>query len=96
MNIEYVIVCRGWADGRPDPDNLEGAFLREYDPEFAGGLGVAKWTRDLDEALKFTDVTEIFRLWKLSPKSRPTREDGRPNRPLTAFTIEIQPCQKRS
>lgn len=66
-----------------------GQYLRRYDPEARAGHGQAEWTAALDEALTFPDGAAAFACWRTVPRSRPFREDGRPNRPLTAYTVEI-------
>jgi len=94
MTVEYVIICRGWADGRPQPD-YEGLFLKAHDIEWGEGRGRFDWTPNLDDAEKFASMDEIMELWRSVPKCHPVRTtDGKPNRPLTAFTIEIMPCTK--
>jgi hypothetical protein len=64
-------------------------FLKTYDPEAYDGRGFAEWTRNVDEALKFPTAGEAWMLWRGVSRTRPTRSDGEPNRPLTAFTIEV-------
>lgn len=70
--------------------NVAGQYLSTYDPEAHDGWGDALWTDKLDEAMKFANIGDAFALWKSSPKSRPKRPDGHPNRPLSAFTITFQ------
>lgn len=84
--MAVVIVSRGLADGRP---LWNGEYLRAYDPEGLDGMGSFEWTPNLTEALKLSDHPAAFGLWRSVPKSRPRRSDGKPNRPLTAFNIEI-------
>jgi hypothetical protein len=66
-----------------------GLFLRTYDPEAAGGRGAATFTSDVDEAMAFDTLEAAVQCWQTVPESRPLREDGRPNRPLTAMTMEF-------
>jgi hypothetical protein len=69
-------------------------YLASYDPEYADGRGIVEWTRKLSSAMQFPDVVTAFRFYRQEPKARPVREDGRPNRPLTAFTIEVIPYEE--
>ena len=69
-----------------------GAYLGSYDPEANDGWGDASWTSDPAKALVFSNATEAIRLYKAIPANRPTRPDGRPNRPLTALAIELIPA----
>lgn len=96
-NQGYVIVCQGLAgrtfthQGKPPP---KGQYLANYDPEAHGGLGDADWTQDLDKAMRFPDQIAAFRCWTSVPRRRPTRPDGQPNKPLTAFAIEVAPVNE--
>lgn len=73
----------------PSVGSPAGLYLRSYDPEYAGGRGHADWTANIHDALRFETPGEAWMLWRKQPFTRPWREDGRPNRPLTAFTIEL-------
>ena len=75
--------------GQPVPS--VGQFLRHYDPDFNHGNGHAEWTPHLSFAQRFETKEEAWALWQAVPRDKPTRPDGRPNRPLTAFTISIVP-----
>lgn len=85
-----VIRCLGLAGqtvrGVSSPD---GQFLESYDPEAHDGGGFASWTSDVNGAIQFPDALSAFRFWKQRSKLLPTRPDGRPNRPLTAFSVEV-------
>jgi len=84
---DHVIICRGYADGRPCL--AEGCYLYRFDPEFAE-IGLVEWTRKLDEAMP-VDRLEAVQMFRTVSTTRPVRDDGEPNRPLTAFNIEISP-----
>ena len=43
--------------------------------------------KNKEKAMKFNDLMEISKVWKLVDPRNPIRLDGKPNRPLTAFTI---------
>lgn len=64
-------------------------YLKAYDPEAHDGRGEAIFTGDPGEALRF-EPGMAFVCWTLIPKSRPLRPDGRPNKPLTAFSVSIE------
>lgn len=86
----HVMLCVGLAGhvlGPGSGSSPTGQYLKSYDPEAHDGRGWAEWTVDLDEARRFDSSIEIFECWKQVPKARPVRDDGRPNRPLTAFSI---------
>jgi len=67
-----------------------GKYLLSYDPDAADGRGVATFTDDKSKAMKFKDFVEAWELWRKQSALRPTRPDGKPNRPLTAFTVTFE------
>lgn len=73
---------------------VSGQYLETYDPEAYDGRGSAMFTPNLERAKKFESVADAMRTWREVPASRPLRDDGRPNRPLTSFTMEILPILK--
>lgn len=88
-----VIVCQGLAgfalDDQPQP-MIVGQYLAAYDPEAHDGYGEAEWTSDRTLAKVFTGLREAHAYWSQTPKCRPTRPDGEPNRPLCAFSVEFR------
>jgi hypothetical protein len=66
----------------------EPMYLKGYDVNSHGGIGSADLTPDPDRALTWPDVATVLAVWKMQSTARPTRLDGQPNRPLTAYTIE--------
>lgn len=75
------------ADGRDHPD--AGRWLESWDLDAYDGRGRITATDDLARAYRFADAREVMTLWRSASKVRPLRPDGKPNRPLTAFTIEV-------
>jgi hypothetical protein len=90
--VTVRIICAGLAGIALHGGNRVpvGAFLKSYDPEAHDGQGWAKWTTDPDDALLLADAVAAMQLWQTVPASRPVRPDGKPNRPLAAFTISIE------
>lgn len=68
-----------------------GQWLKSYDPDGMGGRGHAVWTADPSEAMTFLDVGAAVKCWQQQSEKAPTRDDGRPNKPLTAYTVEVIP-----
>lgn len=67
-----------------------GRFVERYDPDFADGRGMVDTTDDLSRAMRFPDAIEAWALWKLPSTVHPIRlSDGKPNRPMTAFSITV-------
>lgn len=69
---------------------INGEFVERYDPDAHNGRGDAKFTDDLDKALKFKSVAEAKIFAMRVPKERPVRADGVPNRPLRTFHLDFK------
>lgn len=67
------------------------AYLAAWDLEAYGGLGDASFTTDPNAAHVFPTAGMAWQTWRSTPSNRPLRDDGQPNRPLTAFTIAVYP-----
>lgn len=70
------------------------AYLVRCDFEANGGRGEVLWTVERDKAMRFDTPGAAFAYWKTPSQSVPLRPDGKPNRPLSAFTIEIVPAEE--
>jgi hypothetical protein len=73
------------------PTEFDNSWVVEYDPSvrnpdgsYDGGL--LRTTKDISEAREFASPEEAFAYWRQEYGLRP---DGRPNRPLTAWTVEV-------
>jgi hypothetical protein len=82
---------------------FDGQFLVEYDPDRAdtapdGSPMLARilTTPALGAAKRWPSHMEALAEWKRESTRWPRRADGKPNRPLTAFTVEIAPPEKFS
>jgi len=80
------IVLVSLADGRTDGVPV-GSYLASYDPEAADGNGAAEWTPDPARAMTFATVEAATACYRAVPRSSPLRPDGKPNRPLTVFSV---------
>ena len=67
-----------------------GQYLKTADFEAHDGRGFMTFTADPNTAMEFVDAAAALKLYHTRSRIRPTRPDGRPNRPLTALTIEIE------
>ena len=84
------ILARG--SGRPCV--AAGAYVARFDPD--GGdpsvvypTGTLETTPHAGRALRFATAGEAWACWQERSRRTPTRPDGKPNRPLTAFMVEI-------
>jgi hypothetical protein len=86
----FVIRIVGLA-GRGPSEGFEGKFIKRFSDagDYAGNITVADTAAG---ARVFRTKTAAFLYWRQQSKLRPRRPDGQPNRPLTAFTVEILPA----
>lgn len=66
------------------------AYIVSFDVDAMHGLGAAQLTLDPDEAMTWVSPSAAFEAWRTQSKVRPFRGDGKPNRPLTAYSAEIE------
>jgi hypothetical protein len=64
-------------------------YLRAYDPDAFDGRGLISTTHDPAKAMRFSDLEHAVACWKLQSTVHPRRTDGQPNRPLSAYTVEL-------
>ncbi len=89
--MAVLIVCAGLAGMQVNTTSIPlGEYLQAYDPDYANGIGRADWTPDKAQAKRFPDFPAALSEWKRESKVRPLRADGRPNRPLSAFSITFE------
>jgi hypothetical protein len=67
---------------------FDGKYVKTYDPDH-GEHGRLTVTADLQDAMHYEDAGAALEVWKAVNRNHPTRSDGKPNRPLTAFTVEM-------
>jgi hypothetical protein len=90
---EFVVRFEGMAGTvAHGPTPPIGAFVKSWDAEAHDGRGDVEWTIEPSEALRFRSQMDAFEAWMTVPASRPTRPDGKDNRPFTAFTISVEPA----
>jgi len=80
------IVLISLVDGRTEGVPV-GSYLASYSPEGANGTGVAQWTGDPAQAMTFATAEAATACDRAVPYNRPLRPDGKPNRPLTMFSV---------
>ena len=84
----FRLVLVSMADGKTEGVPV-GWYLASYSPEARGGEGEARWTPDPAQALTFASAEDAVACYRAVPSNRPVRRDGRPNRPLTSFSIML-------
>lgn len=83
-----VLKNLGLASGLPDP--CVGQYLQSFNHLAHGGRGEAVFTPERGKAMRFATVQEAMAYWQQVHPLIPTRTDGRPNKPLTAFSVELE------
>jgi hypothetical protein len=63
------------------------AYLQEYTADGFGGQGNLSVTNSLKLAKRYPDMRSVLEEWKSVSTTHPIRPDGKPNRPLSAYTI---------
>jgi hypothetical protein len=81
-----IIQCHALSDGAPLPLPM---FVVLCDVDACDGFGEIVLTNNPMSAQQFRDAQEALLYYTRVSRVRPTRDDGEPNRPLRAFTIEI-------
>lgn len=74
-----------------DVQGMIGKWIESYDPDAHDGRGDLRVTANREKALRFSSPGDAMRFWKQQSKKQPLRTDGQPNRPLTAWTVGIEP-----
>lgn len=93
MTKKYLMRVVGFADGRPTP--LAGQYLRSYFLEVPATAVMGEFTRDPEQAMKFDSVVDLFNAWRTQRMyDGGLRPDGKPDRPLTAYSIETVPHEE--
>ena len=64
------------------------AWLVAFDVDGHNGQGDICISQHLADAMVFASVEDLLNFWRKQSTLMPIREDGKPNRPLTACTIE--------
>lgn len=85
--MSFVIKCVGV--GADDTGPLVGQYLRDWDLEADQGRGTSVWAPEINQAAVFASMAAALGAWHAQCTSVPVRPDGMPNRPLTAYAVEI-------
>ena len=85
--MKIVMQLMGVApNGRPPP---VPTYVRDVDFDADEGRGRIVMTQKLEEAKRFDSPGEALEYYRTASKVVPLRPDGRPNRPLTAYNVQI-------
>jgi len=84
----HVIRVVERADGSFTPER--GLFLAGGDHDAENGRGSFRFTNDSRAAMQFAESYSAYDFWRKQSTVKPKRPDGKPNRPLTAYTVIIE------
>ncbi len=84
-----VIQIIGLANGM-DSGGAEGQYVHRYNPDGNMGRGDLILTHDKSKAKRYMDFKQATDDWRRISTTHPVRHDGKPNRPMTAFTIQVK------
>jgi len=82
-----------------ESSRVDGEYVLDYEPASMDESGIYRndgtliTTPDVLRAKQFETTAEAFLYYA---KSNGVRPDGKPNRPLTAWHVEIAPTEERS
>ena len=85
MTVVIKIVCSATGDRTAH----DGHYVQEYVPNF-DRHGYLVSTSRLESAKRYRDHAAAFEAWRAINGQHPVRDDGKPNRPLTAFTVQME------
>jgi hypothetical protein len=83
----------GMVISKPTPELVNGEYVKWYDPDACDGHGDVTFTSTFADAKTFATMADAMAYAMRSPASRPLRQDGKPNRPLTVFTLDFERVQ---
>jgi hypothetical protein len=87
--IKYILEVTDYAP--LTPHGRARVFVKSFDHDADRGRGDGKFTNDPNDAKRFDNGADAIEFWQKQSKVRPLRPDGKPNRPLTAYTAAIEP-----
>lgn len=67
----------------------DGRYVKAWNPHTPFGVLAVTSTDDVSKARQFTNTAEAMKEWNTVSNIESVRPDGRPNKPLTAVTVEI-------
>jgi hypothetical protein len=68
----------------------EEGYVVDCDVDANDGYGYIGFSMNKPDAKQFDDFGEALAYWKRQSTVRPLRADGKPNRPLSAYTVTFE------
>lgn len=82
-----VLHILGAAGGQATPDY--NRYVASCDVDAFDGRGLLDTVEKPEDAMVFPDVVSALEYWRRQSTVTPLRPDGEPNRPLTAYHVEV-------
>ena len=82
MTYHLFAAWEAWT-GRPI-----NKWVKACDVDAENGRGRIEFTPHRADAMPFADFLSAMEFWKRQSTVTPLRDDGKPNRPLTAYTVQ--------
>lgn len=89
---QYAVRILYAATGGP-PTEHDGRYVVSWNPHTRVDKLDIVTTNGPSEARLWTNNRDCFAEWKTISNVQPKRPDGKPNRPLTAMSIQIEPWE---
>jgi hypothetical protein len=86
--MRRIIQIIGLASG--EPSEADGQYVRGYTPDGHDGRGDLVLTRHRGQAKRYPSTAAAMSELRRVSATHPTRVDGKPNRPLSAFNVSIE------
>lgn len=86
--MKWAIKAVTFANGQYCPHI--GQYLESFDFDAFDGRGHGVFTKDKTRAMSFDQSSDAWLFWNSVSPVKPKRDDGHPNRPLTALTVVIE------
>lgn len=73
---------------------VEWLYLKSFDVDAYNGRGEVVMTNSKDEAMLFDSREDAIAAWNTQSSIVPFRHDGKPNKPLTAYTATFEEVEQ--
>ncbi len=89
MKFTLKIVDLSWLKPELGAEPRTGQYIKFFDVARHNGKDPFPMTDDVTQAAQWDDASTALAFWKTQSIVRPFRPDGKPNRPLTALSVEL-------
>lgn len=87
--MTHVLKVLGLVGHQVSGQEAATGYVVSSDVDAHNGLGELVVSDDIGKAMKFPNSYAAMAYWSRQSVLQPLRPDGKPNRPLTAYTTEV-------